>query len=78
MNYEDAMAMLFAPQNTEIKNGIGLPDEDEEEYEETGSASGKSGSSGKSGTTATTQKKPESKTPSPLNFPISLNSNSIL
>ena len=62
MNYEDAMAMFFAPQNTEIRNGIGLPDEDEEEYEETG-ASGKSGSSGKSGTTATTQKKPESKTP---------------
>ena len=62
MNYEDAMAIFFAPQNTEIRNGIGLPDEDEEEYEETG-ASGKSGSSGKSGTTATTQKKPESKTP---------------
>ena len=63
MNYEDAMAMLFAPQNTEIRNGIGLPDEDEEEFEDTGSASGKSGSSAKSGTTATTQKKPESKTP---------------
>ena len=62
MNYEDALAMFFAPQNTEIRNGIGLPDEDEEEYEETG-ASRKSGSSGKSGTTATTQKKPESKTP---------------
>ena len=62
MNYEDAMAMLFAPQNTEIRNGIGLPDEDEEEYEEAGT-SGKSNSSGKSATTATTQKKPESKTP---------------
>jgi ATP-dependent Clp protease ATP-binding subunit ClpC len=62
MNYEDAMAMLFAPQNKEIRNGIGLPDEDEEEFEEVG-ASGKSGSAGKSGTTATTQKKPESKTP---------------
>ena len=62
MNYEDAMAMFFAPQNTEIRNGIGLPDEDEEEYEETG-ASGKSGSSGTTGTTATAQKKPESKTP---------------
>ena len=54
------MAMLFAPQNTEIRNGIGLPDEDEEEFEDTSSASAKSG---KSGTTATTQKKPESKTP---------------
>ena len=62
MNYEDAMAMFFAPQNTEIRNGIGLPDEDEEEYEDTGT-SGKSSSSGKSGTTTTTQKKPESKTP---------------
>ena len=62
MNYEDAMAMLFAPQNTEVRNGIGLPDEDEEEFEETGAA-GSTGKSGKSGTTATTQKKPESKTP---------------
>jgi len=62
MNYEDAMAMLFAPQNTEIRNGIGLPDEDEEEYEETTGSAGKSGQSGKSGT-ATAQKKPESKTP---------------
>ena len=62
MNYEDAMAMLFAPHNKEIRNGIGLPDEDEEEFEEVG-GSGKSGSAGKAGTTATTQKKPESKTP---------------
>ena len=62
MNYEDAMAMFFAPQNKELKNGIGLPDEEEEEYEEAG-ISGKSASSGKSGATATTQKKPESKTP---------------
>ena len=64
MNYEDAMAMFFAPQNTEIRNGIGLPDEEEEEYEEVSGSSGKSAQSGKSGsTTATTQKKPESKTP---------------
>ena len=63
MNYEDAMAMLFAPQNTEIRNGIGLPDEDEEEFEDTAGPAGKSGSSGKSRTTTTTQKKPESKTP---------------
>ena len=62
MNYEDAMAMFYAPQNTEIRNGIGLPDEDEEEFEET-SATGKSSASGKSGSTATAQKKPESKTP---------------
>ena len=62
MNYEDAMAMFFAPQNTEIKNGIGLPDEEEEEYEETGNTSGNASASGKP-RTATTQKKPESKTP---------------
>ena len=62
MNYEDAMAMLFAPQNTEVTNGIGLPDEDEDEYEDTTNAAGKSGQSGKSGTT-TAQKRPASKTP---------------
>ncbi len=60
MNYEDAMAMFFAPQDTEIRNGIGLPDEEEEEYEETGS---KSASSQKGANTATAQKKTESKTP---------------
>ena len=33
MNYEDAMAMLFAPKKENgITNGIGLPDEDEDEY----------------------------------------------
>ena len=64
MNYEDAMAMLYAPKNNGIRNGIGLPDEDEEEYEETSNASGNSGSSRSSGTTTTTaQKKPASKTP---------------
>ena len=65
MNYEDAMAMLYAPQNKEIKNGIGLPDEDEEDFEETGNAgtSGHSGKSKTSGTTTTAQKKTASKTP---------------
>ena len=63
MNYEDAMAMLYAPKNTEITNGIGLPDEDEEEFEETGT-SGNTSNSSKSGSSATTaQKKPASKTP---------------
>ena len=62
MNYEDAMAMLFAPQNTEITNGIGLPDEEEDEYEDT-SASSRSSKGGQTGSTATTQKKPASKTP---------------
>ena len=63
MNYEDAMAMLYAPKNTEITNGIGLPDEEEEEFEETSGSSSASGSSRKSGATTTTQKKQNSKTP---------------
>ena len=61
MNYEDAMAMLFAPQNTEITNGIGLPDEDEDEFESTGTAG--NAKSGQTGSATTTQKKPASKTP---------------
>ena len=61
MNYEDAMAMLFAPQNTEITNGIGLPDEDEDEYESTGTNG--NAKSGQTGSATTTQKKPASKTP---------------
>ena len=64
MNYEDAMAMLYAPKNNGIRNGIGLPDEDEEEFEETSNSSGNTGSSRTSGTATTTaQKKPASKTP---------------
>ncbi len=65
MNYEDAMAMLYAPKNNSITNGIGLPDEDEEEFEETGStgSSANSGSSRTSSSTTTAQKKPASKTP---------------
>ncbi len=64
MNYEDAMAMLYAPTNKEITNGIGLPDEDEEDFEETANAGGSS-VSGKTGNAATTatQKKQNSKTP---------------
>ena len=64
MNYEDAMAMLYAPMNKEITNGIGLPDEDEEDFEETANTGGSS-ASGKTGSAATTatQKKQNSKTP---------------
>ena len=58
MNYEDAMMMLRSPQQSGINNGIGLPDEDEEEFEETAS---NAGSSSKSGTSQT--QKPASKTP---------------
>ena len=61
MNYEDAMAMLYAPQKESgITNGIGLPDEDEDDFEE--AATGNSAASSKSNTT-TAQKKPASKTP---------------
>ena len=60
MNYEDAMAMLYAPKNKEISDGIGLPDEDEEDFEETGS----SANAGKSdASTTATKKKASSKTP---------------
>ena len=64
MNYEDAMAMLFASQNNSMTNGIGLPDEDEEDFEETANTGGSS-TSGKTGNAATTatQKKQNSKTP---------------
>ncbi len=62
MNYEDAMAMLYAPKNNSITNGIGLPDEDEEEFEETGNANN-SGASQNSGAATTAQKKQSSKTP---------------
>ena len=61
MNYEDAMAMLRSPQQSGITNGIGLPEEDEEDFEET---SGKSGPSARSGSSSTaTKQKQESKTP---------------
>jgi len=63
MNYEDTMTILRAPQASGITNGIGLPDEDEEEFEDTTNPSAKSSNSGKSGATTTAQKKENSKTP---------------
>ena len=62
MTYDDTLNRLFAPKNTNVSNGIGLPDEEEDEYEDT-SASSRSGKGGQAGSTATTQKKPASKTP---------------
>ena len=59
MTYDDAMAILFAPKNTNVSNGIGLPDDYEEEYEQTGN---KWAANNQQNTT-TTQKKPTSKTP---------------
>ena len=61
MNYEDVMAMLHAPmKENSITNGIGLPDEEEDEFED--ATTGKSAASSASNT-ATAQKKPASKTP---------------
>ena len=61
MNYEDAMAMLFAPKKENgVTNGIGLPDEEEDEYDDTVSANT---GSGKASSATTAQKKPASKTP---------------
>ena len=62
MKYEDIIALLHAPQQKGISNGIGLPDEDEEEYEETSNQNKNT-----TGTT-TAQKKKESKTPVLDNF----------
>ena len=59
MTYDDAMAILFAPQNSNVSNGIGLPDDYEEEYEQTGN---KGAANGQQNTT-TAQKKTASKTP---------------
>ena len=61
MNYEDAMAMLYAPKNNGVTNGIGLPDEEEEEFEE--NESGSTSNSHTSNTATTAQKKQASKTP---------------
>ncbi|MCR5577951.1 MAG: ATP-dependent Clp protease ATP-binding subunit [Prevotella sp.] len=62
MNYEDVVTMLRAPQ-TNITNGIGLPEEDEEDFEETGKSDSTSNSSSSGSTTTTAQKKTNSKTP---------------
>ena len=61
MNYDDVLALLHAPQQTGVSDGIGLPDEDYDEDEETGAAP--SNSSNKSAGTATAQTKTKSKTP---------------
>ena len=61
MNYNDVLALLHAPQQTGISDGIGLPDEDYEEEEETGGAA--RNSSNKSAGTTTAQTKAKSNTP---------------
>ena len=61
MNYDDVLALLHAPQQTGVSDGIGLPDEDYEEEEETGGAM--RNSSNKSAGTTTAQTKAKSNTP---------------
>ena len=61
MNYNDVLALLHAPQQTGVSDGIGLPDEDYEEEEETGGAA--RNSSNKSAGTTTAQTKAKSNTP---------------
>ena len=61
MNYDDVLALLHAPQQTGISDGIGLPDEDYEEQEETGGSA--RNSSNKSAGTTTAQTKAKSNTP---------------
>ncbi len=73
MNYEDVLSLMRSnPQNltnnsqnasTSPRNGINLPDEEEEEYESTGSRGGKGNSQ-----STTQQAKKESKTPVLDNF----------
>ena len=55
LNYEDVMALIHTP----IKDGVGLPDEEEEEYETAGQPTGSSTASSRTAT----QSKPSSKTP---------------
>ena len=61
MNYDDVLALLHAPQQTGVSDGIGLPDEDYDEEEETGAAP--SNSSNKPAGATTAQTKTKSKTP---------------
>ena len=64
MNYEQTLNMLHAPQESGVKNGIGLPEDEEEDYESQGNAQSQNAQSG----TTTAQKKKNSKTPVLDNF----------
>ena len=63
MNYDDVLALLHSPKRNGVSDGIGLPDEDEEEFEEKNS-----GADNKSAGTTTQTKKQNSKTPVLDNF----------
>ncbi len=63
MNYEDAMAMLSASTNNNIIGGVGLPDEEEDDFEESTSAGHTNAKQPGGSATTKTQKKQTSKTP---------------
>jgi len=63
MTYTQILSMLHAPKESSITDGIGLPEDEEEDYESQDTANSQ-GSQG----TATAQKKRESKTPVLDNF----------
>ena len=69
MNYEDVLNQLKTPEvkGSPIRGGIGLPDEEEEDYEEQNSGT-QAGSSSNSGTATQTANKTKSKTPVLDNF----------
>ena len=70
MNYDDVLAILHSPKRSGISDGIGLPDEDEEEY---GDNSKEMQPAGNSATgTATQTKQGKSKTPVLDNFSTNL------
>ena len=64
MNYEDAMAMLFAPKKENgVTNGVSLPDEEEEDEEYNEVSRSRHTTSPHEGTATATVKKPTTKTP---------------
>ena len=63
MNYEQILNMLHAPQESGVRGGIGLPEDEEEDYEPQNNAS-----KGNTTNTTTSQKKKDSKTPVLDNF----------
>ena len=62
MNYEQILNMLHAPQESGVQNGIGLPEDEEEDYEQTAN------SQQAANTQQATTKKKDSKTPVLDNF----------
>ena len=62
MNYEQILNMLHAPQESGVQNGIGLPEDEEEDYEQTAN------SQQNTNTQQATAKRKDSKTPVLDNF----------